>query len=138
MKSSKKPNKQRRRLYNAPKHQRGKQFNAPLDEALVDKYHVKRMPIRVNDQVRVFKGQFKDLEGKVLRVDRKKYKVIVEQIEREKADGSVHHYPIHPSKVVITKINDVDKRRQAMIDRRNFIEYEKAKEAKTIGKKGKK
>ena len=68
---SKKPKKQRKALYNAPLHKRGAQFNAPLEENLVEQHDVNRLPIRVNDHVRVVSGQFSDLEGKVLRVDRK-------------------------------------------------------------------
>ncbi|MHA1371364.1 MAG: 50S ribosomal protein L24 [Promethearchaeota archaeon] len=136
-KSSKKPNKQRRRLYKAPIHLRGKQFNARLDHDLAAQYDVKRLPIRTNDHVRVVKGQFRDLEGKVLSVDKKRYKIIIDQIQREKSDGSIHYYPIHPSKVVITKLGDIDDWRQKIIDRRSISKRIKMMEAKTIGKKGK-
>ncbi|MHA1683378.1 MAG: 50S ribosomal protein L24 [Promethearchaeota archaeon] len=119
MTSSRKPNKQRRALYKAPLHVRGKQFNARLEDSIAEQYNIKRLPIRINDSVRVMRGQFRDLEGKVLRVDRKKYKVILEEVTREKADGSIHYYPLHPSKLLITKLGDIDKWRQKIIDRRN-------------------
>nr|MDO8118133.1 50S ribosomal protein L24 [Candidatus Sigynarchaeota archaeon] len=140
---SKKPSKQRKLLYHAPMHRRLRQFNAKLEKALSEQQDVKRLPIRVNDHVRVAAGQFKDLEGKVLRVDRKNYKVHVEEITKEKADGSLHYVPIHPSKVIITKLVDVDKKRQEIIERRSISRREaeleaKTKEAKGSGKKGRK
>lgn len=140
MKSSKKANKQRRALFKAPLHKRRKQFNARLDYMLQDEYNIKRLPLRVDDHVRVVKGQFRDFEGKILRIDQKNYKIVLEEVSREKADGSVHYYPIHPSKVIITKLGVIDKWRQGIIDRRNrdlyFAEVE-AKAAPGKGKKGK-
>jgi large subunit ribosomal protein L24 len=142
---SRKPKKQRNWLRDMPLHLRGSQFNAKLEKTLSEQHDVKRLPIRVNDHVRVVAGQFKALEGKVLGIDKKAYKITIEEITKEKADGSLHYYPIHPSKVVITKLVDLDKRRQQMIERRKIstrvanLERMAAAEAKAAGgkKKGK-
>jgi large subunit ribosomal protein L24 len=139
--TSKKPRKQRNWLRDMPLHLRGSQFNAKLDKTLAEQHDVKRLPIRVNDHVRVTSGQFKELEGKVLGIDKKAYKITVEEITKEKADGSLHYYPIHPSKVVITKLVDLDKRRQQMIERRKIstrvaeMERMATAESKAAGKK---
>ncbi|MBN2152058.1 MAG: 50S ribosomal protein L24 [Candidatus Lokiarchaeota archaeon] len=139
--TSRKPRKQRNWLRDMPLHRRGSQFNAKLEKSLSEQYDVKRLPIRVNDHVRVTAGQFKELEGKVLGIDRKAYKITVEEITKEKADGSLHYYPIHPSKVIITKLVDVDKRRQQIIERRKIAAREAetdrrlAEESKAAGKK---
>jgi large subunit ribosomal protein L24 len=137
--TSKKPRKQRNWLRDMPLHKRGSQFNAKLEKAVAEQMDVKRMPLRVNDHVRVISGQFKDLEGKVLEVRRDDYKITVEEITKEKADGSLHYYPIHPSKVIITKLVDVDKRRQEMMERRSITKRVAAMEglamAKGAGKK---
>jgi len=124
-----------------PLHRRGSQFNAKLEKALIEQHDIKRLPIRVNDHVRVVSGQFKDLEGKVMSLNKKEYTIDVEEITKEKADGSTHFYPIHPSKVIITKLVDVDKRRQQIIERRSIskrVADMEGKAAKTVGKKGKK
>ncbi len=142
---SRKPRKQRNWLRDMPIQRRGSQFNAKLEKTLSEQHDVKRLPIRVNDHVRVTSGQFKELEGKVLGIDKKAYKITVEEITKEKADGSLHYYPIHPSKVIITKLVDLDKRRQQMIERRKIstrvanLERMAAAEAKAAGgkKKGK-
>jgi large subunit ribosomal protein L24 len=139
--TSRKPRKQRNWLRDMPLHMRGTQFNAKLEKTLSEQHDVKRLPIRVNDHVRVTAGQFKDLEGKVLGMDKKAYKITIEEITKEKADGSLHYYPIHPSKVIITKLVDLDKRRQQMIERRKIstrvaaMEASAAVEAKAAGKK---
>ncbi|MFX0099513.1 MAG: 50S ribosomal protein L24 [Candidatus Hodarchaeota archaeon] len=134
MTSSRKPNKQRQKRYKAPLHKRGKQLTARLDDLLVEQHGIRRLTVRTNDHVRVMRGQFRDLEGKVLRVDKKNYKIIMEEITKEKADGSLHYYPIHPSKVMITKLADIDKWRQRIIDRK-VQGQEKLIEAKSVGKK---
>ena len=139
---SKKPTKQRNWLRDMPLFRRSSQFNAKLEKALQEQYDVKRMSIRVNDHVRVISGQFKELEGKVLKLDKTDYKIHVEEITKEKADGSVHYYPIHPSKVIITKMVDIDKNRQKIIDRRSISNriaaMEEQSSKKLGGKKGKK
>ncbi len=142
---SRKPRKQRNWLRDMPLHRRGAQFNAKLEKTLSEQHDVKRLPIRVNDHVRVTAGQFKGLEGKVLGIDKKAYKITIEEITKEKSDGSLHYYPIHPSKVIITKLVDLDKRRQQMIERRKIaarvanLEAIAAAEAKAAAgkKKGK-
>jgi len=58
------------------------------------------------------RGDRKGLEGKVTRVDRKKYRIFVEGVTREKVDGTTTFVPIHPSKVMITSLNLDDKRRR--------------------------
>jgi ribosomal protein L24 len=45
-------------------------------------------------------------------VDRKKYRINVEGITREKVDGTAIQIPIHPSKVMITNLNLDDKWRR--------------------------
>lgn len=42
--------------------------------------------------------------GKLVQVYRKKYVIYIEQVERERADGTTVHVGIHPNKVVITRL----------------------------------
>ena len=57
------------------------------------------------------KGQFHGKIGKVSRVDLKKTKVFVENIELIKKDGSKIPYGIHPSNLMIIEPNFSDKLR---------------------------
>ncbi|MEM2960358.1 MAG: 50S ribosomal protein L24, partial [Candidatus Bathyarchaeia archaeon] len=100
-----KPGKQRKRLYQAPYHIRGKILSAHLSSELQETYKTRSLPVRKGDTVRISRGDYKGVEGKVMRVDRKRYRIFIEGITREKADGTTVLVPIHPSKVEIIRLN---------------------------------
>jgi len=116
---SAKPGKQRKKLYNAPYHLRGKVMSAHISSELREKYGARSMPIRSGDTVRVLRGDYEGVEGKVVRVDRGKYRIFIEGITRQKADGTTIYVPIHPSKVEIIKLNLDDKFRREILERRS-------------------
>jgi len=93
-------------------------FSARLSQELTKEYNVHSMPIRKGDTVIVMRGTFRDVEGKVTRVDRKKVSICVEGVTREKSDKSTTFVPLHPSKVMITKLNLDDDRRRDILERR--------------------
>jgi len=125
---TKKPSKQRKLLYNAPYHIRGKIMAAPLSEELRKEYGCRSLPIRSGDTVRILRGDYKDYEGRVTRVDRKKYRVYVDGVTKEKADGTTVPVPIHHSKVEIIKLNMDDKWRKRILERKSLEKTEKAEE----------
>jgi len=113
-----KPKKQRKRLHQAPLHERYRRFASPLSPELKGSHNTGSVPVRTGDTVRVMRGDYKGLEGKVTRVDRKNYRVFVEGVTREKVDGTSTPVPIHPSKVVITRLNLDDKWRKEALNRK--------------------
>jgi len=106
------PRKQRKKLYQAPSHIRYKHFSTPLSPSLKTSHNIGSLPVRSGDTVRIMRGDRRGLEGKVTRVDRKKYRIFVEGVTREKVDGTTTFVPIHPSKVMITSLNLDDKWRR--------------------------
>ena len=111
MSMSKQPRKQRKALYNAPAHKRGKQLSATLSKELREKIGTKALPLRVGDKVEVLRGDFKGHEGKILDVDYTKYKVTVEEVTLSKPDGTAVLLPIDPSNLMIIKADmDADRR----------------------------
>lgn len=110
-KSSTKPNKQRKYVYNAPSHIRGKLMASPLSKELRKKFSTRSVRIRTGDTVKILRGQFKGKEGKVERVDLGRLRINVEKVEIIKKDGNKVAYPIHPSNVMIIEANTEDKRR---------------------------
>lgn len=120
---SKKPSKQRKYFFNAPLHKRAKIMSVHLSKELREKYKVRAVPIRKGDKVRVVRGDAKGMEGKVIRVDRKRYFVYIEGITREKQSGETVHIPIHYSNLIITELDLGDKWR-----RRKLEELAKSKE----------
>uniref|UniRef100_A0A8D0DE82 Ribosomal protein L26 n=1 Tax=Sander lucioperca TaxID=283035 RepID=A0A8D0DE82_SANLU len=92
--------KNRKRHFNAPSHIRRKIMSSPLSKELRQKYNVRSMPIRKDDEVQVVRGHYKGQQiGKVVQVYRKKYVIYIERVQREKANGTTVHVGIHPSKV---------------------------------------
>ena len=107
-----KPSKQRKNYFNAPDHIRYKNFSAPLSSELKASHGIRSFPLKVGDTVKVSRGDNKGFEGKISQVNRKKYKVFLEGLTRETVDGTTFSSPLHPSKVVITKISLDDKLRK--------------------------
>ncbi|WP_297509489.1 50S ribosomal protein L24 [Thermococcus sp.] len=116
--NTRQPRKQRRFLYNAPLHLRGKIMSATLSKDLREKYGVRNLPIRVGDKVRIMRGDFRGKEGKVAEVDLKRYRIYVEGVTQKKTDGTEVFYPVHPSNVMIVELNLEDERREKIIKRR--------------------
>ncbi|KAK4318643.1 hypothetical protein Pmani_010361 [Petrolisthes manimaculis] len=108
--------KNRKRYFNAPSHLRRKFMSSPLSKELRQKYNVRSLPIRKDDEVQVVRGHYKGQQvGKVVSVYRKKYVIYIERIQREKANGASVYVGIHPSKVVIMKLK-LDNRRKKLME----------------------
>ena len=122
-----KPSKQRKMLYTAPLHRRYKIFSAPLSPELKEKYGTGSLPVREGDTVRVMRGNYKGFEGKVVKADRKKYRISIEGITREKVDGTTIFLQIHPSKVMITSLNLDDKWRKKKLEEKSRIKRKEEK-----------
>ncbi|MFX1481344.1 MAG: 50S ribosomal protein L24 [Promethearchaeota archaeon] len=135
---SKQPRKQRKALYNYKIHQRSKLFSTRVADFLRDEYGIKRLPVRVGDQVRVCKGEFKDFEGEVLEIT-KNLRCKIKEAQFEKSDGTQFHPAIHVSNLVITKFTKekkMDPLRANMIDRKALYGF--YEEDLTAPKKSKK
>ena len=70
---SKKPRKQRKFLKLAPLHIRRKMIAAHLSKELREKYKRRSIPVRKGDEVKIMRGEFKGMIGKIVKVDTKKY-----------------------------------------------------------------
>jgi len=133
-----KPTKQRKRLYQAPGAKRYKRFSAPLSSKLKDSHGANSVPVRNGDTVIVMRGDRKGSEGKVTQIDRKKYRIFVEGMNREKVDGTSIPVPIHPSKVMITRLNLDDKWRKKILKRKAVSEKAEVAKEKPPKKEAKK
>ena len=118
IKKSSKPSKQRKSLFNAPKHKQRRMLSAHLSDDLSGKYRSRRVPLRTGDRVRVMRGEFRGLEGKVERVDYSTGRVFVEGMTREKAAGVASKFPVHSSKVLVMDLNLSDKWRSGLLNER--------------------
>ena len=108
---SKQPRKQRKALYNASAHTRGKRISSTLSKDLREKIGKRSLPVRTGDKVKVLRGEFKGHEGKILDVDYGSYKVDIENVTMKKPDGTPVFLPVDPSNLMIIDANlDDDKR----------------------------
>merc|ERR1712196_596659 len=95
--------KSRKAHFTAPSSVRRKIMTASLSKDLRNRYHVRSLPIRKDDEVTIVRGHNHDREGKVTQVYRKKWVIHIERITRDKANGQPVPIGISPSKVIITK-----------------------------------
>ncbi|TFG95916.1 50S ribosomal protein L24 [Candidatus Thorarchaeota archaeon] len=110
--SSKSPGKQRKKLYNSPIHTNKNRLKCRLDEFLQEQYGLRSLVVKTGDLVKIMRGQFRDTEGKVVRVDYKDVQVFLDSATVTKADGKEVNIPIHPSNIKIVKLEMNDERKQ--------------------------
>ena len=95
-----------------------KKFGSALSEQLRDKHGRTAVRPVKGDGVRIVRGGFKGIEGKITGLDTKRGKLFVEGVTREKAaGGKTSPVPIDASKVVITNLNLEDKLRKRRLER---------------------
>ncbi|KAK9322628.1 60S ribosomal protein [Lipomyces orientalis] len=109
--------KSRKAHFAAPSSAKRVIMSAPLSKELREKYKVRSVPIRKDDEISVVRGSYKGKEGKVTQVYRLKYIIQVEKLTKDKVDGSSVPVAVHPSKVVITKLK-LDKDRESLLSRK--------------------
>ena len=124
---SKSPRKQRKMLRNLPIHARKKLLSVHLSEELRKQYGVRAITLKKGDVVEVSRGAFKGHVNKVASVDRTKGLIHVEGVTIAKSDEKQVARPIHPSNVIITKLDTSDPLRKRKLD-------ELAKKAKEASK----
>lgn len=113
-----------RQIFQAAHHTRSKQLGATLSKDLREKYGRRSARVIEGDTVRVMRGEFKGIDGKVTQVSTEKNSIAVEGIKREKLKGGNVDIYIHTSNVMITGMNLDDKWRQ------NRLEKQKTKALK--------
>ncbi|KAI4748618.1 60S ribosomal protein L26 [Aureobasidium sp. EXF-12298] len=108
--------KSRKAHFSAPSSVRRTIMSAPLSKELREKYNVRSIPIRKDDEVTIVRGSNKGREGKVTTVYRLKWVIHVDRVAREKSNGQSVPLGISPSKVVITSLK-LDKDREEILAR---------------------
>jgi large subunit ribosomal protein L24 len=134
-KSSKQPRKQRKYRANAPLHLRKKFISVALSKDLRKKQNTRNIPVKKNDKVKIMRGKFKGKTGKVLNVDLKYLRVVVEGIQVTKQDGSKANVKMQPSNLQITEIADRTPKKPKKEEKTN--KETKKSEKKEIKKKEK-
>ena len=90
-------------------------FGAQLAPELRERHGRRSLRPRVGDSVRIIRGEFKGVEGKVTKVD-SGGRVRVEGVTREKQKGGTAPVPIHSSNLLITNLVLEDKQRKKKLE----------------------
>jgi large subunit ribosomal protein L24 len=88
---------------------------APLSNDLRKTQGRRSYPVRKGDTVKIVRGDFAGVEGKVNDVDTRGRRIFVEGVTREATSGTSTNVSVHTSKVVITKLSLDDKWRSDSI-----------------------
>jgi large subunit ribosomal protein L24 len=97
-------------------------IGAILEEGLRKQYGAKNIRVIKGDSVRVLRGEYKGVEGKVEKVDTEHATFHIEGIQREKIRGGQVKVPIHSSKVMVIALNLDDKIRSDRLGKRDTTE----------------
>jgi large subunit ribosomal protein L24 len=130
-----KPTKMRNNLiYNATFHTRSKQLGSQLSEVLRKKYGKKSVRVIEGDSIKIVRGEFKGVDGKISKVSTKKSSVAVEGVKKEKTKGDKFDVYIHTSNLLVTGLNTEDKWRIAKLEGKKPNEKPKTITEKTPSK----
>lgn len=105
-----KPTKMRNQMiYRATKTLRSKQLSSPLSDDLKKKYSKNSVRVIEGDSVKILRGEFKGVDGKVSKVSVENSSLAIEGVKKEKTKGDKFDVYIHSSNVIVTSLNSDDK-----------------------------
>ncbi|UCD20877.1 MAG: 50S ribosomal protein L24 [archaeon] len=110
-KSSKNKKKQRKYRHKADNKTRHKLVKVNLDKDLRSKYKIRSVEPRKGDLVKIMVGRFRKREGKIAKVDLKKYRINIEGIQISKKDGTKVNVHFDASNLQIKELNLDDNKR---------------------------
>jgi large subunit ribosomal protein L24 len=90
------------------KHKREKLLGANLSENLRKQHDKRSMRVIKGDTVRILRGEYVGIEGKVEKVNTEKSTLSIEGVQREKIRGGKVKVQIHASNVQIISVNTDD------------------------------
>lgn len=118
------------KLIHIPKHQRDKMVGAVLEDTLRKQYGRKNIRVVKGDSVRVMRGEYKGVEGKVEKVSTEHATFHIEGVQREKIRGGQVKVPIHSSNVMVISLNLDDDYRSSKLQGATKVESAASSEKK--------
>jgi large subunit ribosomal protein L24 len=102
-------------LKHVPKHLHDARICSALIDDLRRQYHRRNARVIKGDTVKVMRGEYTGIEGKVEKVNTERGTLAIEGVQREKIKGGNVKVQIHASNVTIVGLNLQDKYRQAKL-----------------------
>ena len=125
MKLSKNKNQQTHRAMNQILN---KQICASISKDLRKKYSRRSIRIMTDDTVKVMRGEYKGLTGKVTKISTETSGVAIEGNKKEKLKGEKFDVYIHSTNTVITSLNMDDKWRLKILEKKSKSNIKAMKE----------
>jgi ribosomal protein uL24 len=102
------PRRQRRALYSADNFERRRRMAVPLSRELRARFHVRAVPLRKGDTVRVLSGSFAGREERVAKIDRRELSITLDNVTLKTADEKLKPLALRASHLVLTRLNLAD------------------------------
>jgi large subunit ribosomal protein L24 len=115
-KVSHKAGKQRKNLFSGDLHMKKRVMRAHVADDLMEKYDIWTVRVHKGDTVKVMRGGYAGHTAKVTDVDTKRRVIYIEKVTSVKADGKETPRPIHPSNVLVTKLDLTDPYRKRKLE----------------------
>src|ERR671933_2917936 len=109
-------------MVSTPKHIRDKSICSTLTDDLREQYNRRSVRVIKGDTVRVMRGEYTGIEGKVEKVNTRRGTLSIEGVQREKVRGGNVKVQIHSSNVRVSGLNLDDKYRQDRLRRHDQIQ----------------
>ena len=131
-----------RQTYRAMNQVINKQICAPMSKDLRKKYSRRSARIMAEDTVKVIRGEYKGITGKVSKISTGSNSIAIEGNKKEKLKGDKIDIYIHSTNVIITALNTDDKWRLKILEKKPKSkiksmkeEAKKKEESKPVDKK---
>ena len=108
-----------KQIYYATMKTASAQLSSLLSESLRKKYGKKSVRVVEGDSVKVIRGEFTGVDGKVTKVSAANNGLTIEGVKKEKLKGEKYDVFIHTSNIEITGLNTDDKWRINKLEGKN-------------------
>ena len=113
-----------------------KEISAPISKELRKKYSRRNARILIGDAIKVIRGEYKGIAGKVSKISTQSNSIAIEGNKKEKLKGDKIDIYIHSTNVIITALNTDDKWRLKILEKKPKSKIKSMKaEAKKIDTK---
>jgi len=116
------------KIYRAMNQTISKQICATLSKDLRKKYPRRSARIMIDDTVKVIRGEYKGLTGKVAKISTESNSIAIEGNKKEKLKGEKNDVYIHSTNMVITSLNTDDKWRLKILEKKPKSKIKSMKE----------
>ena len=103
-------------IYQATFTTKSKQLGSALSKDLHKRYGRRSVRVIEGDSIRIVRGEYKGVDGKISKISTQKNSVSIEGIKKEKTKGDKFDVYIHTSNLVVTSLNTGDKWRMARLE----------------------